>query len=67
MPSGKRIGSLKTISDVSVEYRRVYRLARNEKLDIQTARSLAWMLKTLSGMLVESDLEKRLEELEARL
>ena len=67
MPSGKRIGSLKTIEDISVEFRRVYRMARNETMELTDAKAYCWMLKQLSGMLAESDLERRIIELEERL
>ena len=67
MPDGKRIGKLNTIESVSVEYRRVYRKARNNEMELADAKAFCWMLKQLSGMLVESDLEKRLGELERRL
>lgn len=67
MASGKRIGKLDTIESVSIEYRRVYRKARNNEMELADAKAFCWMLKQLSGMLFESDLEKRLAELEARL
>lgn len=67
MPSGKRIGSLKTIDDIAVEYRRVYRKARNGQMELTDAKAFCWMLKQLSGMLAESDLERRIIELEGRL
>ena len=66
MPSGKRIGPLNTIEDISVEYRRVYRMARNGKMELTDAKAYCWMLKQLSGMLTESDLERRIIELEER-
>jgi len=67
MPSGKRIGKLDTIESLSVEYRRVYRKARNNEMERADAKAFCWMLKQLSGMLTEMDLEKRIVELEGRL
>ena len=64
MPSGKRIGKLDTIESISIEYRRVYRRARNNEIPLSDAKAFCWMLKQLSGMLTESDIEKRLADLE---
>ena len=57
---------LKTIDDIAVEYRKVYRLARREEMKLDRAKSLCWMLKQLSGMLKEYDHEKRLIALESK-
>lgn len=59
-----RIGTLKTIQDVSDEYRRVYRATRRGDLDLAEGKSFCWMLKQLSGMISDSDLEQRIEALE---
>lgn len=64
MPTGKRIGSLRTIDDIAVEYRRIYRMCRNGQLALPDGKSYCWMLKQLSGLIAESDLEARLERLE---
>ena len=61
---GKHIGNLQSVKEVTCEYRRVYREARNEKMDMKRAKGLAWMLKELSHMIRVHDLEERLEALE---
>ena len=60
-----RIGKLQTAEEIAVEYRRIYRKARQGDMDMQTAKGLAWMLKQLSGIISEGEIEKRLEILEA--
>ena len=67
MPNGKRIGSLRTIEEIATEYRRIYRLCRNDKMELSDGKGYCWMLKQLSGMIAEAELEKRVEEIEARL
>ena len=62
--AGKRIGSLRTIDDIAVEYRRVYRLCRNDKMPLSDGKSFCWMLKQLCGIISEGEIEKRLEALE---
>ena len=64
MPSGKRIGKLDSIESITIEFRRIYRKARNNEMELADAKSFCWMLRTLSGMLTETDIEKRLEALE---
>ena len=66
MASRKRIGKLGTIEEIANEYRRIYRRARNEEMPLADAKGFCWMLKQLSGMLTESDIEKRLADLEER-
>ena len=63
--SNVRIGSLRTVEDIAVEYRRIYRKARQGEISLQDAKGYAWMLKQLSGIIAESEIEKRLEILEA--
>ena len=60
-----RIGKLPTAEEIADEYRRINRKARQGDMDIQTEKGLAWMLKQLSGIIAESEIEKRLEILEA--
>ena len=58
--------SLDSLSGILAEATRVYRQARDKKLDHAEARSLVWMLAQVRGM-VETQalerLEQRLEEL----
>jgi hypothetical protein len=57
---------LDTLAGLIAEATRVYRAARNKKLDHSEARSLVWMLAQMRGM-VETQalerLEQRLEEI----
>jgi hypothetical protein len=55
---------LNTIQSVRVEMSRVYRQARSDQLDIDTAARLCNMLRTLADVLRDSDLERRMAELE---
>ncbi len=64
-PKEKRV-KLKTVGDVSREMAKLYREARNGKIDVADASKLANMLSILSRILESSDLEKRVEELEHR-
>lgn len=64
MPSGKRIGKLDTIESISIEYRRIYRLCRNEKMPLAEGKGYCWLLVQLSKIISDSDFEKRLEKLE---
>jgi len=64
-PKGKRV-KLKTVGDVSHEMAKLYREARNGKIDVSDASKLANMLSILSRVLETSDLEKRVEQLEGR-
>lgn len=62
--SGKRIGKLDTIEDIAIEYRRIYRLCRNDKMSLADGKGYAWLLKQLCGIISDSEIEKRLEALE---
>lgn len=64
-PMEKRV-KLKTVSDVSREMAKLYREARNRKIDVADASKLANMLSILSRILETSELEKRVEQLEQR-
>lgn len=57
---------LRTVSDVSAEVAKLYREARIGKVDTQDASRLANMLAIVARLLTESDLERRLEALEAQ-
>lgn len=64
-PTEKRLRlPLKTANDVAAELARVYRRARSEELDAQTASRLANILQILARLIETSDLEKRIEALE---
>lgn len=63
---GKRYRcQLDTVQDVRREMARVYREARSEILDAQTATKLTWMLGEMRKTIEISDIEQRIEKLEA--
>ncbi len=62
----KRIGPLRNIEDCQVELRRVYRAGRNGEMDTQDMGRFVAALQVLVGMLRDSDIEKRLQQLEDR-
>jgi hypothetical protein len=65
---GKRYrAKLDTLTDVKREMARVYREARTEIIDAQTATKLVWVLQAVAKVIETSDLEKRLEALEDNL
>ena len=60
----KRIAKISTVDGCSLEMQRLYRLARREELDLDRAKSLVHILKTISSLIMENDFDKRLEALE---
>jgi len=58
--------SLDTMSDVKREMAKVYREARSGIVDVQDATKLTWCLQAVSKIIEGSDLEKRIEALEAK-
>ena len=60
----KRIRALNSIKGCSIELSKIYREARQGDLDLAEAKSLTWILKTLSGLLSDVDFEQRLQALE---
>jgi len=63
----KKIAKLSNIEGCQHEMARLYREARREEIDLSRAKGLVWILKELSGLIRDSELEKRIEELEAQL
>jgi len=57
---------LDTMSDVKREMAKVYRECRSEVIDPAVGTKLVWMLQTVGKVIETSDLEKRIEQLEAR-
>lgn len=57
---------LHKVSDVQRELRRLYIAARNGELSTSEASKLAYLLNMLANLMVDSDLEDRLEQLEAK-
>ncbi len=60
-----RIGPLNTVGGVVTELGRVYRLARRSELDMADAKALTYILREIRCALEASDIERRLEALEA--
>ena len=48
-----------------MEMQTLYRKARREEMDLGDVKSLIWILKNISSLIAEGDLEKRIEKLEA--
>jgi hypothetical protein len=57
---------LDTLQDVRREMAKVYREARSEMIDPGTASKLVWVLQAVGKVIEGSDLEKRVEALEAK-
>ena len=55
---------LKSATDRTREMAKIYRLFRHGTLDDRTAKTCAHLLKTLTEMVRDSDIETRLAELE---
>ncbi len=60
-----RIGRLDTVGGVVTELGRIYRLARRSELDMADAKALTYVLREIRCALEASDIERRLEALEA--
>ena len=57
---------LDTMQDVKREMAKVYREARGGVVDVQDATKLTWCLQAVAKVIEGSDLEKRIEILEAK-
>ena len=60
-----RIRPINTINGCALEMQTLYRKARREEMDLSDVKSLIWILKNISSLIAEGDLEKRIEKLEA--
>ncbi len=60
-----RIGRLDSVGGVVTELGRIYRQARRGELDVGDATRLAYILREIRCASEASDIEKRLEALEA--
>jgi hypothetical protein len=67
MPKQIRVAKISTVNGCSIELARIYRKARRGEMDLSDAKGFAWILKTLSSMISDSDLERRLAALEDQL
>ena len=61
------VKSLKTLDDLGLEMRRIYRAVKDEKMDMPRGKGLIYILGQIVVVTRESDLEKRVEELEEQL
>lgn len=57
---------LDTLQDVRREMSKIYREARSGLVDVQDATKLVWCLQAVGKVIEGSDLEKRIEALEAQ-
>lgn len=57
---------LDSMQDVRREMAKVYREARSEVIDVHSATKLTWCLQAVAKVIEGSDLEKRIEVLEAK-
>ncbi len=57
---------LDSMADVKSEMAKVYREARSGLVEVQDGTKLVWMLQAVAKVIEGSDLEKRLEILEAK-
>ena len=60
-----RIGPLNSVGGVVTELGRIYRLARRSELDMADAKALTYVLREIRCALEASDIERRIEALEA--
>ncbi len=60
-----RIGRLDSVGGVVTELGRIYRLARRSELDMADAKALTYVLREIRCALEASDIERRIEALEA--
>ena len=60
-----RIGPLDTVGGVCTELAKVYREARRGDLDMSDAKGLTYVLREIRCALEASDIERRIEALEA--
>lgn len=63
---GRYRAKLDTLQDVKREMAKVYRESRSEIIDAQTGTKQIWMLQAIGKVISDSDLEKRIEVLEAQ-
>ena len=63
----KRIRKLGEVNGCQLEMQRIYRACRNGEMDLADGRGYIWMLKQMSGLIIDGDIENRLTELESRL
>ena len=62
-----RIAKISTVDGCAHEMQKLYRRARREEMDLDRAKSLIYILKQISSLIMDSDIERRLEALEERV
>ena len=65
-PPKKKFIRLGTLRQVRFELADVYRSARNGQIDASEATKLTYILQVIGNMIIESELESRVENLEKR-
>jgi hypothetical protein len=63
-PPPWRVSRLRRLDDVRAELARVYRQARADQLPVEKAKAFAYLLQVLSGLLKDTELERRIAALE---
>ena len=66
-PPPVRVTRLKTLDDVRLELSKVYREARTNKLPLDTAKGLGYLLTLVSALLKDTQLEQRISALEGAI
>ena len=67
MSKRARIAKISTIDGCSLEMQKLYRFARREEMSLDRAKSLVHILKQISSLIMDSDLEKRIEAIEEQI
>jgi hypothetical protein len=63
-PPKRKRAKLDTLQDVKREMAKIYREARSGLIDNQDATKQVWMLAAIGKVIVDYDIEKRIEALE---
>ena len=63
-PPKRKRAKLDTLQEVRLEMAKVYREARSGLIDNQDATKQVWMLQAIGKVIVDYDIEKRIEALE---
>jgi len=64
MAISTRVRPISTINGCCHEMQYIYRAMRKGEIDLGDGKSFIWVLKQISGLISEGDLEARIEKLE---
>lgn len=64
LPPKRKRAKLDTLQDVRLEMAKVYREARSGLVDNQDATKQVWMLQAIGRVIIDYEIEKRIEALE---